>query len=198
MKRVCAWCGKALGKKPGPDDLITHGICNRCLAEVSTDPDRTMQSFLNGIPAPILMVNAEGTVVSANRMACQRLGKRLSQVRQHLGGEVMECAWSRLPGGCGRTEHCDGCVIRTSVMKTLKTGASILRKKAFMIVSTPEGKRRRWVWISTQKMNDVVILRLDDMSEPEVYDETEVTPIRRPATAIAARRATRSAADKRK
>ena len=109
MKRVCAWCGKALGRKPGPDDLITHGICNRCLAEISTDPDRTMQSFLNGIPAPILMVNAEGTVVSANQMACQRLDKSPSQVRQRLGGEVMECAWARLPGGCAFHPRCPAC-----------------------------------------------------------------------------------------
>jgi len=187
-----------LGKKPGPEDLITHGICNRCLAEVSTDPDRKMQSFLNGIPAPILLVDTDGTVVSANKFACQQLGKNLSQVRRRRGGEVLECAWSRLPGGCGRTDHCDGCVIRKSVMKTLKTGLSILRKKAYIIVQTPEGKRRRWVWISTQKMNDVVILRLDDMSEPEEFPEEEVTPIRRPASAVSPHRTSRAAANRRK
>lgn len=30
LKVVCAWCGKELGEKEGPEG-ITHGICDNCL-----------------------------------------------------------------------------------------------------------------------------------------------------------------------
>jgi hypothetical protein len=32
MQVVCAWCGKGMGEKMGPDGLITHGICPACEA----------------------------------------------------------------------------------------------------------------------------------------------------------------------
>lgn len=30
MKRLCAWCARDLGDKPGDTDVITHGICDDC------------------------------------------------------------------------------------------------------------------------------------------------------------------------
>jgi len=34
MKAECAWCGKSLGVRPGPDDKTTHGICEECMIAV--------------------------------------------------------------------------------------------------------------------------------------------------------------------
>jgi hypothetical protein len=33
MERICAWCGKNLGKKKGKAEDITHSICTKCKAE---------------------------------------------------------------------------------------------------------------------------------------------------------------------
>jgi len=30
MKVECAWCGKDLGEKPGPEGATSHGICKEC------------------------------------------------------------------------------------------------------------------------------------------------------------------------
>jgi len=27
---VCGWCGKDLGHRVGPVDIVTHGICDAC------------------------------------------------------------------------------------------------------------------------------------------------------------------------
>ena len=167
MKRVCAWCRKDLGVKPGPAELITHGICDDCLEAISTKPDRDTQSFLDRIPAPILLVNSDGMVLTANKFACKRLHKKLPQIRQSLGGDVLECAWARLPEGCGRTEHCQACVIRNSVLQTHQTGRPINRRRAYQVVHTRHGDRKVWLLISTQKIKDVVFLRIDDMGEVE-------------------------------
>jgi DNA-directed RNA polymerase subunit RPC12/RpoP len=30
MKAICSWCGKDMGKRPGPGEAITHSICADC------------------------------------------------------------------------------------------------------------------------------------------------------------------------
>jgi hypothetical protein len=35
MKRVCSWCRKDMGEKPG--EGITHGMCPECVAEFSAE-----------------------------------------------------------------------------------------------------------------------------------------------------------------
>lgn len=30
MNVVCAWCHGVIGRKPGPEDAVTHGICPEC------------------------------------------------------------------------------------------------------------------------------------------------------------------------
>jgi hypothetical protein len=41
MKRVCSWCNKEMGttvgSRSGPDQVITHGICGACAADVLAD-----------------------------------------------------------------------------------------------------------------------------------------------------------------
>jgi uncharacterized C2H2 Zn-finger protein len=37
MKRRCAWCGKDMGTKPGPDGETTHGMCPECLARIEKE-----------------------------------------------------------------------------------------------------------------------------------------------------------------
>ena len=39
MKRICSWCGRFLGRKPGPKDQITHSICEQCKKDVLADAD---------------------------------------------------------------------------------------------------------------------------------------------------------------
>ncbi len=31
MKKTCAWCKGDMGTIPGPDDKISHGICDDCV-----------------------------------------------------------------------------------------------------------------------------------------------------------------------
>jgi len=41
MRRVCSWCNKELGagvgSRSGPDQIITHGICEACTTAVLAD-----------------------------------------------------------------------------------------------------------------------------------------------------------------
>jgi len=37
MKVVCAWCGRKIGEKEGPEDKISHGICPSCKKKLVDD-----------------------------------------------------------------------------------------------------------------------------------------------------------------
>jgi PAS domain-containing protein len=165
LKAVCAWCGRDLGKGAGDDTaaFITHGICDDCAAFFSTSEPETLRELLERFDAPVLLVGVDGVVLTANAAARRAVGKELEEVEGFRGGEVMDCAYARLPGGCGRTEHCAACQIRFSVTETYRTGQSLREVRAYLDIDTPGGLRRRYLLITTERRNDCVLLRLDSL-----------------------------------
>jgi len=53
-------------------------------------------------------------------MAAAMCGKSQMELVGLLGGDAMECAYARWPGGCGKTEHCETCTIRNAVTATME------------------------------------------------------------------------------
>lgn len=39
MKILCSWCGSAMGEKPGPAGMTSHGLCPICAARVNAELD---------------------------------------------------------------------------------------------------------------------------------------------------------------
>lgn len=124
--------------------------------------------FLNRLPARVLVVDNESLVVHANTLNLESLGKQLSDVRGKLGGEVFECEYSYLPGGCGQTEHCHQCVIRQTVMGTMADGVA---KTGVMVKLCQRQPDQSIIWLnitfSTEKAGSVVLLRIDDIRSKE-------------------------------
>jgi hypothetical protein len=166
LTRLCAWCGVDLdsGERAshhgGP---ITHGICGACRSTVLNGSGSTLRRFLERLKEPVFLVTGDVVVEAANASACMATGKRAADIEGRLGGNVMECAYDRLPGGCGKTVHCVGCQLRASVSRTFATGEALLRVEAFQDVQTPHGVQRRRLSISTEKANEMVLLRVDSM-----------------------------------
>lgn len=146
-----------------PDSPITHGICNDCSTKISLEMGMPTRDYLDEIPLPVLVVNDEGRVLTANRQARLALGKELDQIENNTGGIVFECAHARLPGGCGKTEHCSGCTIRRSVMETFVSGKAIVRRTVSLNRCSPDGVRESRFLVSTEKAGEVVLLRIDEV-----------------------------------
>lgn len=34
MDVVCSWCSKSMGQKMGPDGMVMHGICKKCMTKI--------------------------------------------------------------------------------------------------------------------------------------------------------------------
>jgi hypothetical protein len=167
MKVICAWChqelkaGHQIADDPGSE--ISHGICPSCKDYFLSGRRPTLDEFLNQLAVPV--VDAQGVVLLANQHALDILGKDPSKVQGYRGGDAMECGYSRLPGGCGKTEHCKACTIRNSVMETFSTGRSLLRVPACLNRRTDDGTVRIRFLISTQKVDDTVLLRIDQVGQ---------------------------------
>ncbi len=165
MRRVCAWCGAAMEEGQDPSDpVITHGICPTCSEHFFGELDSpSLGRFLDQLAAPVLLVDGAGVVRSANRLAQHLLGKNLPQIQGFRGGDVLECAYAQLPGGCGETEHCLGCAIRATVMETFATGEPRDRVPAVQEIRTAAGVDKVRFRITTEKAGATVLLRLDEM-----------------------------------
>ena len=165
MKKICAWCRKEIGSAGAsrPNEAVTHGICDDCLDNIDFQEGVAMREYLNALAAPIVMVDSRMVVRSANEAAVALLGKQYEEIDGHLGGEVFECEYARLPEGCGNTVHCAGCAIRRSVMETFETGESRLRVPATLKRHTRQDPQDVRFSISTEKVGDIVLLRVDQV-----------------------------------
>ncbi|TFH28312.1 MAG: hypothetical protein E4G98_05440 [Promethearchaeota archaeon] len=164
MDYLCAWCKQPLLKKDSDatNHSISHGICEKCRFELEYNRI-PIQDLLNEMDGPILMQNSDGRVFAANHAAQNTLKKKISEIQGKLRGDVIECVYAALPGGCGYTEHCSACIIRQTVQITHETGQSQNGIKASHFHITPKGPKRYWITISTEKVGDAVLLRIDDM-----------------------------------
>jgi len=173
MKRICGWCRTPLSDIDSAKSLaeqVSTGICPQCLHFFQNNrSDQPLSDFLENLKVPIVVLNEERRIQFANQKACRLLGKSLQEFRGSLPGEAFECAYARLPGGCGKTEHCKGCTIRRSVLKTFMTGDPQEAMTAQMTFMTPEGETEGRLKISTIKKGDLVYLRIDQFkTSPQI------------------------------
>ncbi len=153
-----------MGTVPSENQLknvITHGICTECARKFFSELGTKLGTYLDSLTAPVLVVDETGTVVTANRNARALFQKELPDIEHSKGGDVFERAYAKLPEGCGNTIHCSGCTIRRTVMDTFESGQSHLKKPAYLNSGTPEDCREIDLLISTEKVRDVVLLRID-------------------------------------
>ena len=169
MKKICAWCNKNLGENyhDNNDEIISHGICSICsicLKEYfDVDKPENLKKILDKFESPVMVVDSNGNVLSANNIACEKIGKKYEEISSLRAGVVMDCENSILPGGCGGNEKCEGCLIRNTVMETLKTGISISKKMVKLYKLDTYGDEALEMNISTEKINDTVLIRIDEI-----------------------------------
>ena len=162
MTRQCTWCNETLAVGRSPDRRrIADSVCGNCSENFVFQMGVPLQTFIDSLQAPIFIVDGNVVVQAANTWGYALLKKDARNVLQQPSGVVFECAYARLPGGCGRTVHCSGCAIRRSVYHTMETGASLTRVPAVLNCGQVSGPEKVSLYISTEKMGNIVLLRID-------------------------------------
>ena len=171
MNRVCAWCGSNLdpaANREPMDSPITHGICADCAYKILGFKRHALNELLETLSGPVVVVDADGAVLEANTRARGLLNKTPEQMQGKRTGDIIECEYARSPGGCGSTDHCQtGCIIRRSVTHTLSTGEAVEGQMAIQSIFTPSEVRDTRFLISTEKVEELVLLRFDEIDGPD-------------------------------
>ena len=161
----CAWCQRVFSPptKDVAKSLISHGLCESCAIDLEYKRI-PLYDFLNKIPFPVLVADYGVYITTLNKAAEKTFHKNLPEIQNHLGGEVIECVYSDLPGGCGHTEHCSACSLRNIVMKTHETNENQKNVLAIQYLKTPTGNKQVELLLSTQKVGDVVLVEIKSIN----------------------------------
>jgi len=167
MRKVCAWCKKDLSTKEdyATNGEITHGICSLCAIKVTSYEPRTVKTLLNYLIEPVFIIGSDGKIKAANKSGQKMLGKSSADIENKFGGDAFECSYAKVKGGCGNTVHCKTCAIRNIVMNTLFTGQGYKDVPAFQSINTSAGTRILKFHISTEKVKESILLRIDKVTD---------------------------------
>ncbi|MCC6486277.1 MAG: hypothetical protein IT364_02145 [Candidatus Hydrogenedentes bacterium] len=169
LRSVCAWCKVELAGSVDTDEdscPITHGVCLPCAQRMLADVAEPLRDFLDRLGVPVLLIDSSPEVRAANALAREILGKDVSEIEGRRPGDVIECLHAYEPGGCGHQVHCKSCTIRRAVLDTYESGKSLIRIRALPDIQSPDdGSKRMCIEISTEKVGDVVLLRVHEFCE---------------------------------
>lgn len=179
MNRVCSRCGGELESgvtEIHPGSVVSRGLCQECSHHLLAQRGMPLMQYLNGLMAPVAVVDPEGVLQAANTQLCELVSQDLSAVRGKRGGDVFECEYAGLPGGCGHTDHCSACTIRREVTETMRTGRSRERVPASLQQGSPGRARPVELLISTERVGSHVLLRIDMMDGRRLLEERAGAP----------------------
>lgn len=169
----CFSCGQPVlppaVRQDGTDQAITYErICPSCTAafhaRIGWDRHR-VSDFLNTFKSPLYVVDADNTVRTLNTAARKALGETAEETEEFRPGDIYECVNARLPGGCGKSEHCQACAIRLAVLGAPGTDRgdqnAAVRYKRF---DTGRGNEPIYE-ISAERIGDFALLRIKPIEE---------------------------------
>lgn len=169
MDTVCAWCNKQIINEGSEITVsqrpVSHGICLECAKRMFAELSESMNEYLNRFDIPILIIDKNENLVSANDKALKRAGIKPEELKGMRCGDVIECSHATELGRCGKTVHCQSCVIRNSVLYTHSTGKSRVRVPAFPDIQQYDPEQKAQILISTEKVGEMVFIKIEGLPE---------------------------------
>jgi len=158
MRKVCSFCLAECGPAGTEEDAVSHGMCAACYAHfVPQWEGLTLAEYLDRFEVPVVVVEGNWRFQAVNAAFVRLYGIDSRAGLGLLGGEAMECVHARLPGGCGRTVHCQTCAIRRTVTRALATGEPQVGVPATLARDAGEVALR----LSAEPRGALVVLRIE-------------------------------------
>lgn len=165
MKVVCAWCHKVLADDASDDAEVSHGICTECRKRVTGGTTTSLKDFLNDLEFPVLATDGDRVVLAANRAAEKILGKSATRMTHARVGMAIECYYSGMPGGCGKTAQCRGCALRQNIADTYADGQPRYGVYVEKRIVNGMGFKMVQFKFSTQKVGEAVVFLIEERKE---------------------------------
>lgn len=75
IRVVCRYCRKPIRTQPPDHEGESRGVCDRCLPLMVRELGQPMQNYLDELKAPVLVVQDNARVISANAAARKLLSR---------------------------------------------------------------------------------------------------------------------------
>ena len=129
----------------------------------------TLSAIFESTPYLLMLVDSDMRIDSINRMGAASLGLSREQAGGMLCGEAFACLNASSGSGCGLSDLCRTCPVRTQVTRTFETGETVVNAEGRLRTCRgPEEKTQEFL-ISTARVrageNDRVLVTLIDISE---------------------------------
>ncbi|MFW9878751.1 MAG: PAS domain S-box protein [Candidatus Thorarchaeota archaeon] len=107
-------------------------ITKRKLAEIKIqESESELAAIYDYTPIAIILMDNERRIRKINKFALEMTGRDEKEIIGLYGGEALRCLYSiKDPLGCGFSEYCQECVIRNTVLDTLKSKSPYINVEA--------------------------------------------------------------------
>lgn len=90
---------------------------------------KTIKALIDAIPDVVMIVDEDVRVYAYNEASSSIFDHRAPAILKRRAGEIIHCLYfERTEDGCGRSQFCEDCVIRNSVLEAI-SGKKVVRKK---------------------------------------------------------------------
>jgi nitrogen fixation/metabolism regulation signal transduction histidine kinase len=124
---------------------------------------------LDAVPYPLFVVDDDVKIIAFNHAASSLLGDTPTFALSTRGGEALHCIHAtEAIGGCGASEACKSCVVRTSVVLSCRDRVAVRRPQRMQLVGA-EGARDVYLLVTTNPIQDTdrhrAVLMFQDIGE---------------------------------
>ncbi len=106
---------------------FTYWHVNRKIARIRVlEQDRMVDTIAEAAPFPVLLIDRDMTVVSANSRAAAFLDRPPREIMHLRPGSALGCVYALdSAGGCGHCSVCDDCALRKAIQQVLDSNQAI-------------------------------------------------------------------------
>jgi len=164
MKRVCAWCNRAMspvntGGKAAAH-VLTHSICSDCSDNLDFQLGVTLTTYLDSFKMPVVALDGNDFLIGINRAAAEIYTGEAALEPAEWQEKVFECAHARLPQGCKKEVHCSGCAIRIVTSAAFRSGKSSETVPAHLNHCSSDSTEKAELLIAADKTDNIVFLKI--------------------------------------
>lgn len=101
--------------------------------------------IIESLPMPIIIVDKQAIVSYANKMFQNNFGKGYIRTLERGPGDLLSCVNSFLSeGGCGHSEACNSCSLRSYLMKVIKSKEPAKPTEVLLTLEGNYGAEKKW------------------------------------------------------
>ncbi|MGA2864299.1 MAG: PAS domain-containing protein [Verrucomicrobiota bacterium] len=137
------------------------------------------RQLLDAIPHFLFLVDEDVRILAYNAAAANLLGPDRQQVLRRRGGEVLHCLHATdSPQGCGRSDFCEDCPVRSAVTEAL-AAKKCARRRGRMELLTNHDVKAFYLLVTasplTYEERSLCLLLLEDIGE--IIELQRIIPI---------------------